>query len=66
MIDGCSLELCVENTFSGAIWHCATEINSVQLYDSFVMVLLESLSLHYITLQIVCQTDCMKKNFTIK
>ena len=32
--------------FSGVIWHCATEINSVQLHDSFVMVTLESISLH--------------------
>ena len=38
--------------FSGAIWHCATELNSIQLHDSFMMVTLESISLHYITLQI--------------
>ena len=39
------------HTFSGVIWHCATEINSIQLHDSFVMVTLEiiSLHLHYIT-----------------
>ena len=38
------------HTFSGIIWHCATEINSIQLHDSFVMVPLEniSLNLHYI------------------
>ena len=34
------------HTFTGVIWHCATEINSIQLHDSFVMVPLESISLH--------------------
>ena len=34
------------HTFSGVIWHCATEINSIQLHESFVMVTLESISLH--------------------
>ena len=30
----------------GVIRHCATEINSIQLHDSFVMVPLESIKLH--------------------
>ena len=36
------------HTFSGIIWHCATEINSslIQLHDSFVMVPLNGISLH--------------------
>ena len=29
------------------IWQSAIEINSIQLHDSFVMVLLESINLHY-------------------
>ena len=33
-------------SFSGVIWQCATEINSIQLHDSFVMVPLETISLH--------------------
>ena len=43
------------NNFSGVIWHCAAELNSIQLHDSFVVVTLESINyitLHYITLQI--------------
>ena len=39
--------------FSGVIWHCATEINSIQLHDSFVLVTLESVSLQYITLHYI-------------
>ena len=57
MIDGCSLELCVATLsvkFCNVIWHCATEMNSIiQLHDSFVMVPLESISLHYITLHYI-------------
>ena len=31
---------------SGDIWRNATEINSIQLHESFVMVLIEGISLH--------------------
>ena len=31
------------------IWHYATDINSIQLHDSFLMVPLERITLHYIT-----------------
>ena len=48
VIDGCSLELYVlcSHTFSGVIWRSATEINSMYLHDSFVMIPLECISLH--------------------
>ena len=37
------------HTFIGVTWYCATEINSVQLHDSFVIVPLESISLHLLS-----------------
>ena len=39
MIDGCSLELCDGCSLELFQWHhCATEINSIQLHNSFVMI----------------------------
>ena len=37
------------HTFSDVIWCNATEIYSIQLHDSFVMVPIDGISLHYIT-----------------
>ena len=38
MIDGCSLGLCVAKFSVALPGHCATEINSIELHDSFVTV----------------------------